>query len=69
MANKTIKFEDPDSSKERTGEIVNEKFSGEQKWLDVRVDGIRWAIPDGWPNNASPICDESAPESYAEIFG
>lgn len=65
-----IKFYDPESGDELNADtILSEKFVGEQKWVDVEVDGVRWAVPIGWPNNCSPICEESEPEAYAKLFG
>lgn len=42
-------------------------FIEQQKWVVVNCAGINWVIPVGWPNNATPICEESEPEAYAEI--
>jgi hypothetical protein len=64
---KTINFYDPESGKEITGEVLTEGFVADQKWLGVRVDGVRWAVPEGWPNNALPVCEESSPAEYAEL--
>lgn len=64
----TIKFTDPESGTKLVGEVISEKYIGEQKWLDVRVGGISWAVPAGYPNNASPICEESEPDAYSSIF-
>lgn len=49
------------------GEVFSTGFIGEQKWLLVESHGIDWAVPQGWPNNAQPICKESEPAAYAEI--
>ena len=65
----TVKSYDPETGKELTGDIDKEFFRGEQKWQAVTVDGARWAVPSGWPNNATPICEESEPAAYAEIVG
>lgn len=68
MAN-TIKFDDPETGKEIEAEITSRVHVNGQTWGYAQVNGVRWAIPDGWPNNASPICQESEPEAFAEIFG
>lgn len=65
----TITFFDPETGKALIGETERSKTVGETTWHDTTVNGTRWAVPKGWPNNASPICEESEPEAYAEIFG
>lgn len=64
----TITFFDPETGNARTGEAENSKTIGQTTWYDTTVEGVRWAVPKGWPNNALPICEESEPEAYAEIF-
>lgn len=64
-----IQFNDPESGAEIIGEVVSKRYVGEQRWFDVRVEGISWAVPVGWPNASSPVCQESEPEAYAGIFG
>lgn len=63
----TIKFHDEQSNNDLIGEIEKQGFVGEQKWIAVTVEGIDWVVPQGWPNNASPICRESEPAAYEEI--
>lgn len=48
-------------------EVEAAGFVGDQKWTLVGDNGVCWAIPTGWPNNASPICEESEPAAYREI--
>lgn len=75
----TIKFYDDESGKELEGEIVGEKWvpdaltifepndpHREQKFFDVRVRGIRWAVCAKADYGA--ICEESNPEEYRKIF-
>ena len=42
-------------------------YIDEQLWILATAQGVYWAIPQGWPNNASPICQESEPEAYSEL--
>jgi len=53
---------------ERTGEIEKSGFIGEQKWLAVSVDGVNWLVSQGWPNNATAICEEEYPAEYAQMM-
>lgn len=62
-----IKFFDAESGIEREGEIIASGSIGDQQWNEVTVEGIYWAVPVGFPNNSSPICEESEPEAYQEI--
>lgn len=61
-------FSDPESGRKLIGSRGAEKVVDGQRWIDTTVAGVRWAIPEGWPNNASPICEESEPEAYHAIF-
>lgn len=63
----TVNFYD-ENGNQLTGEIKKTGLIGEQKWLAVSVEGIDWAVPQGWPNNAAPICRESEPEAWEEII-
>lgn len=68
MANE-FTFTDSDGD-EHTGYIEREFYIGDQKWLQVGgvgFLGINWVVPQGWPNNASAICEASEPDAYAEI--
>lgn len=62
-----IKFFDPGSGKHLCGEVRKSGYIDEQKWIDVLVDGVQWAVPVGWPNNCNPVCKESESEAYREI--
>jgi hypothetical protein len=62
-----IKFHDGESDQELSGEVEKQGFIGEQKWLAVSAAGIDWVVPQGYPNNALPVCRESEPEAYEEI--
>lgn len=52
----------------RSGEIQKTGFISEQKWHAVSVKGINWLVPEGWPNNATAICEEEYPAEYAEMM-
>ena len=64
----TITFNDPEAGIERTGNIEATGFVGEQQYHAVESDGVDWIIPIGWPNNQLPICRESDPDGYFEIY-
>lgn len=66
--NNLYTFTDPGSGAEIKGEAFASKRIGEQLWVAVSVEGVNWALPLGWPNNAQPICEEISPEEYGEIF-
>lgn len=58
-----------DQSELRKDQIIAEGFIGDQKWAEAQDDnGVRWAVPVGWPNNSSPVCEEDEPDAYREII-
>lgn len=60
---KTILLEDGSEA-----DITAHGYIEEQQWiLATSQNGINWAVPQGWPNNARPICQESEPEGYQAI--
>lgn len=63
-----ITFIDPETGNQITGESSGTFFAESQKYAEVTVHGIDWLVPVGWPNNASPICRESEPEAYEEVY-
>lgn len=63
-----IKFFDSETGMQICGEVRRTGYVASQQWADVRANGVDWAVPMGWPNNATPICKESAPEAYREII-
>ena len=63
----TVTFNDPNSGAELIGNWNQEISRGNQTWILADVDGVRWAVPTGWPNNALPVCEESDPAEYASI--
>jgi hypothetical protein len=48
-------------------DIVTCGYIGEQLWILATANGVDWALPTAWPNNAAPLCRESEPEQYAAI--
>lgn len=48
-------------------DITSCGFLDEQLWVLATANGVNWAIPQGWPNNASPICQELEPAGYAAL--
>lgn len=49
------------------GELQGELSIEGQRWQKVNVEGINWLVPQGWPNNATAICEEEFPQEYAEM--
>lgn len=64
-----VKFFDSESGKKKAIEVEKTVTTSDgQIWKIGRTrDGVDWAVPVGFPNNANPICRESEPEAYQEL--
>lgn len=65
----TITWIDPETRKTLSGESEVQTSLDGQEWHLIVVKGVNWAVPQGWPNNTAPICEESEPEAFEAIFG
>lgn len=62
-----VTFTNPETGAQLTGTITRTVLVNDKPWALTTINGVDWAVPQGWPNNQFPVCRESDPEAYAEI--